>query len=166
MKFNFKKAHLDPAEYEIVIQDLCQKWDAGHELVRKCYAVTEPEVAHHAIRTHILKMHEGAEVYLSDKFQVEVRRTGDDRGVWLSIKRRDKLPIRDWRDLQGIKNALVGRECEAVELFPAESRLVDSANQYHLWAINDPSYRFPFGFNDRLVSEDVIGKSVQRPFEK
>jgi hypothetical protein len=37
--------------------------------------------------------------------------------------------VHDWRDLQRIKNQLVGPECEAVELYPAESRKVDTANQ-------------------------------------
>jgi hypothetical protein len=29
---------------------------------------------------------------------------------WLSIKRRDKLPIHDWRELERIKNEVVGPE--------------------------------------------------------
>lgn len=46
-------------------------------------------------------------------------------------------------DAQRIKNELLGDEYEACELYPAESRLVDGANQFHLWAING---QFPFGF--------------------
>jgi hypothetical protein len=45
-----------------------------------------------------------------------------------------------WRDKQKIKNELFGRERVAVEVFPAESDLVDEANMYHLWVL-------PFGFN-------------------
>lgn len=91
--------------------------------------------------------------YLSTdgRYQVQVRDT--DAYVHLSIKRVDREPVRDWRDLQAIKNALVGEQCEAVELFPAENRLVDSANQYHLFAIRDPDYRFPFGFEQRFVMD-------------
>ena len=55
--------------------------------------------------------------------------------IWLSIKRLDKEPIHDWRDLQRIKNELVGEENEAVELYPKESRMVDQANQFHLWVV-------------------------------
>jgi hypothetical protein len=40
--------------------------------------------------------------------------------VCLSAKRVDREPLQDWRVLQEIKNALVGEECEAIELFPAE----------------------------------------------
>jgi hypothetical protein len=85
---------------------------------------------------------------------------------WLSIKRADREPIRDWRILQAIKNGIVGEEVEAVELYPAESRLVDTANQYHLFALTSPAIRFPFGYRDRLVTETPMGKSKQRPFEK
>lgn len=73
--------------------------------------------------------------------------------VHLSIRSLDRRPARDWRDLQLIKNQLIGPECEAVELFPAEARLVDTANQTHLWGFDDPGHRFPFGFNMRLVDD-------------
>src|SRR5438105_2948014 len=75
-------------------------------------------------------------IFVNSRYQVNVRIMPAvpvfGRYVWLSIKRRDKQPLRSWRDLQRIKNEICGRECEGVELFPAESRLVDSANQYHL----------------------------------
>jgi hypothetical protein len=83
-------------------------------------------------------------------------------GRHLSIKRIDQEPVHDWRDLQRIKNELLGPECEAVELYPAESRLVDSANQYHLWGTADPAFRFGFGFEDRFTSDDS-GSHHQRP---
>lgn len=86
--------------------------------------------------------------------------------VHLSIKRLDREPIHDWRDLQKIKNAIVGEEAEAVELYPAESRLVDAANQYHLWCFR-PGFKLPLGFDTRLVQDhdDGITGSKQRPFE-
>jgi len=65
----------------------------------------------------------------------------------LSIKRIDNKPIHSWRDLQFIKNELVGQECEGLELYPAESRKVDYANQYHLWVFKDKGLRFPVGFS-------------------
>lgn len=71
--------------------------------------------------------------------------------VHLSVKRRDKSAIRDWRHMQRIKNELVGPEYEAVELYPADDRVVDSANQYHLWVVLDKTFRFPFGFGKRFV---------------
>jgi len=87
---------------------------------------------------------------------------------WLSIKRRDKHPIHDWRHLQRIKNELIGRENEGVELYPAESRKVDGANQYHLFVLKEKGMAFPFGFCGRLVTgpeEDARIGARQRPFE-
>jgi hypothetical protein len=104
-------------------------------------------------------------VWRNSRYQVVVRHCGREDSpaiVWLSIKRHDGEPARDWRDLQRLKNELVGTDVEAVELFPAESRLVDNANQSHLWCF--PGFRFPFGFQVRLVSEGTKGVT-QRPFE-
>jgi hypothetical protein len=96
------------------------------------------------------------EIFLNDTYQVNVRRCDTPIGpmLHLSIKRRDREVIRDWRELQEIKNQIVGPEHEGVELFPAESRLVDTANQYHLWvfAATVDEAAFPFGFTERLVS--------------
>ena len=61
----------------------------------------------------------------------------------ISYHRRDRAPIRDWRVGQRIKNQLCGPEWEAIELYPAESRTVDTANEYHMWAMEG---QFPFGF--------------------
>lgn len=103
-------------------------------------------------------------VWCNDVYQVIIRETQTPPDfpsmLWLSIKRLDKEPIHDWRDLQTIKNMLIGEENEAVELYPAESRLVDSANQYHLWVLKDATIRFPFGFNDRVVSDELFNGGV------
>jgi hypothetical protein len=96
-------------------------------------------------------------VYMNDCYQVNVLRVPMPFGpacgdmAWLSIKRRDKAPIHDWRALQEIKNQIVGPEHEGFEVYPAESRLVDTANQYHLWIFLDPRVRLPVGFREREV---------------
>ena len=84
----------------------------------------------------------------------------------LSFKTHDRQPRHDWREMQRIKNELCGEECEAIEIYPSEARLVDTSNQYHLYVFKD--FKIPLGFNERLVSEgDGTGemhKSRQRPF--
>ena len=114
------------------------------------------------------------ECYANSRYQVWVYR-GDsvphDFGtemIWLAIKRLDKEPIHDWRDLQRIKNELVGEENEAMELYPKESRLVDECNQFHLWVFADENKYFPVGWKSRKVggkksAEKIGGK--QRPFD-
>jgi hypothetical protein len=108
---------------------------------------------------------EGCTIFLNNRYQVAARACETPSGpmIHLSIKRRDKLPIHDWRDIQRIKNELVGPEVEGMELYPAESQLVDTANQYHIWCF--PNAKFPFGFHEgRLVSEAMADGSKQRPF--
>lgn len=108
--------------------------------------------------------------FLNDRYQVctrEIEWPGVGAMVHLSIKRLDKEAIHDWRDLQAIKNELVGAECEAIELYPAESRLVDAANQFHLWAFIDPTVRVPIGWTQREVGGAEEAAKIgakQRPF--
>lgn len=66
--------------------------------------------------------------------------------VHISFHRHDKAPVRDWRHAQQIKNDIVGPEAEGIELYPAESRMVDMANQYHLWVLAEG--RWPIGFDE------------------
>jgi hypothetical protein len=110
------------------------------------------------------------EIWQNNKYQVLRRFVGEHPimgKLWhLSIRRMDRgVMNRDWRDLQRIKNEMVGPEAEGVELFPAESRLVDTSNQYHLWVFE--TFKFPFGYKDRLVSDSGVDiGSVQRPFKE
>lgn len=108
-------------------------------------------------------------IFMSDTYQVNVQDVPVEKWglslTWLSIKRRDKEAFHDWRELQQIKNAICGPEREGVELYPAESRLADSANQYHLWVLPEDRM-FPFGFWDRLVSGVSEHGAKQRPFEE
>lgn len=108
-------------------------------------------------------------IFINDMYQVAIYHEKPTSMGWpdmwhLSIRRLDRDCIHDWRELQAIKNDLLGPEAEAVELYPAESRCVDSANQYHLWApiTGQP---WPFGFRKRLVTDLPLGKSVNRPLD-
>lgn len=107
-------------------------------------------------------------IFMNSRYQVNVRECEAVEGppmLHLSIKRLDKGVVHDWRELQRVKNEIVGPEREALEIYPAESRRVDSANQYHLWVLPE-GVRVPFGFDGgRLVIETPGGGAVQRPFE-
>jgi hypothetical protein len=84
-------------------------------------------------------------VWFNDRYQVQL--TELDTGLThLSIRREDRDWPRDWRHFQRIKNELCGEEREACELYPAESRLLDGANQFHLWVL-PAGLRFPFGYD-------------------
>jgi hypothetical protein len=86
--------------------------------------------------------------------------------IELSIRTLDRSARHDWRHFQRIKNELVSPEAEFVEIYPNENRLVDTANQYYLFGVED--WRVPFGFDTRLVSETTEARQTasgkQRPF--
>lgn len=100
-------------------------------------------------------------LYLSEEYQVTMsqpflpREVGWPKVVHLSIIRRDEQPVRNWHDLQTIKNVLVGPEFEAVEVYPAESRLVDMGPNYHLWVFME-QVRVPFGWTKRMVKGEGL----------
>lgn len=120
-------------------------------LVRKTLELY-PETTREQARKNII-FELTKDVYLNDTYQVAVDYL-DDALTHLSIKRIDKEPIHDWRDLQQIKNELCGPEFEGIELYPAESRKVDTANQYHIWVMTQKDFKFPFGFMERLVLDE------------
>jgi hypothetical protein len=109
-----------------------------------------------------------ADLWMNDVYQVDRRDCGPDpaegRMIWLSIKRIDKEPIHDWRDLQRIKSELCGDESEGFELYPAESRVVDTANQYHLWVFTKAKIEVGWQRGERMTPEqaDRVG-AKQRP---
>lgn len=96
----------------------------------------------------------------------------------LSIKRRDRSAIRDWRHLQQIKNDVLGPDAEAVELFPRESRLIDTANEYHLWSLTGQDWPLGWTGEPQIASPDIMeaqnareqaagrdGKGLQRAWQ-
>ena len=80
--------------------------------------------------------------------------------IHLSIRHVTNAAITDFRDFQRIKTELISPDAEAVQIFPAESRLVDSCNQYHLFVFapeedSDQFPPFPIGyFYGRDVAAD------------
>lgn len=144
----FVRSHMPPVTADEVITNL----SAGA-------AITREEAHRQAARMM------AEEVYLNSRYQVQVYRgikpDGFPEVIWLSVKRRDKKAFlgKDWRDLQRVKNELVGPEHEAVELYPAESRLVDTSNQYHLWVFAEAGLRYPFGWAEReVVEQGQVGR--------
>jgi len=104
----------------------------------------------------------------NSRYRVVMRRaqaldTGPDV-IHISIKRLDQRSHIPYRECMRIKDVLCGEEYEGVQLFPARSREVDAANHYHLWLRDDPTYRFPFGFTERLVSDVSVDGVVQEPW--
>ncbi len=84
-------------------------------------------------------------VWANNLYQVNIEFMPENR-AHLIIRRLDKQPIHNWQHFQEIKNALLGPECEAVEIYPKESQLVDEKHHYHLWGFRSPKNSFGIGF--------------------
>jgi hypothetical protein len=118
-------------------------------------------------REHVMKIAADCECYGNNRYTVSVRRCKPQDPehpvlIHLSIHDHDRTASHDWRDLQRIKNDICGPEAEAIEIYPAESRLIDNANEFHLWCWE--GMKIPCGWQERLVSEESIdlGSSKQR----
>ncbi len=87
-------------------------------------------------------------VFVNNLYQVNIEFMPDNF-AHLMIRRIDRQPIHNWGHFQQIKNELLGEQCEAIEIYPKVSRLVDDKNHYHLWGSRSPEFKFPFGIEAR-----------------
>lgn len=125
-----------------------------------------------AARRHWIEEHSKEQVWINEKYQVATIVTEHEyfgSVMQINIRRRDgNVIMRDWREFQDIKNQLAGPECEAIEIYPAESRLIDVANKYHLWCFLDGRL-LPLGWHQGRHVRDDKSKQPglrQRPFPK
>jgi hypothetical protein len=79
---------------------------------------------------------------------------------WLSIKHKENKPHSDWATFQAMKNHFCGPEREAVMLYPGESRLVDMADQYHVFVLPEGCV-MPFGWLGRMATVDTQTEGAQ-----
>lgn len=110
------------------------------------------------------------EQWVNDLYNVAVSKKtqGGILMTVMAITRHDKGPVHNWRHFQLIKNDIIGEDAEAIEIYPSESRLVDTANTY--WLYGFPKGRLlPFGMHDlRNVSGPEVAAitgAVQEPFD-
>ena len=94
------------------------------------------------------------DVYINNLYMCFVERSEDI--IHISFKTHDKKTDAgiSWQHKQWIKNDICGEESEGLEMFPAESRIVNMANQYHLWVLTK-NKKLPFGFCD---GEPLVNK--------
>lgn len=112
---------------------------------------------------------DGSQVWENYLFEVTVRihkegwPLGGGEWVQIGISSKDGEPRHDWREFQRIKNQLLGDEWEAVELYPAESRLLDPSNYYMLWC----APKIPIGkFVGRKIMDSKTCIAPQRDWHK
>lgn len=83
----------------------------------------------------------------------------------LSITAADDSARHDWREFQQLKNYLFTEEHEAVELYPAESRLCDPSNRFYLWVVPFGVIKWGLPFGRNVLDRDQA-IAPQRPFGK
>jgi hypothetical protein len=120
-----------------------------------------------AARTLLEAERQKCEYYVNDLYQVQVAPCGPDNAMLhLCVRRLDGGTIRDWRHLQRIKTELAGPEREGFEIYPRESRLVDTSNKFHIWVLPEGVSIDAIGWQKRDVQytehRDIPGMR-QRP---
>jgi hypothetical protein len=132
---------------------LTQKFHEGHRIVRNGgwpewsnFVLTDGPGSQHCREM-------GCDYWFANsRYQVlvvfEKGGPGAPPAAHLSIKTHDKRCVHDWRDMQRIKNELCGPEADGVEIYPAESRLMDEANQFHIYVMH-PMVELPWGQRER-----------------
>lgn len=88
----------------------------------------------------------------------------DSEYAVLGISSIDETARHDWRDFQRIKNDIVGDEWEGIELYPAESRLVDPSNRFYLWCVPKGVLRYGLPGPRSVKGYGGQGSPPQRPF--
>jgi hypothetical protein len=123
-----RKAPTPKKEWEPLTQTPDWAVKAKHEQVLEQARVTFPGVAVDQLRTP-------AEVWGSSQYTVTVHYLDDNRDgfVEVGIHNYHRTTHVPWRHIQQIKNEVFGPDREAVQLFPAEDRLLDSANEYWIY---------------------------------
>jgi len=112
------------------------------------------------------------EEWHNDTYQVNLRRWSKDPVfgtrsgmIQIGISAIDGTARHDWREFQAIKNQLAGEDCEAFELYPAESRLLDPSNYYTLWCFPGVK-RLQIGHSAREVLDRDESFAPQRQLPK
>ena len=93
--------------------------------------------------------------FVNRLYQVSLNTCGPENDMLhICVRRRDGGAIFDWRHMQEVKNQLAGPEREGFQLFPAESRKVDTSNKYHLFVLPEGARFSGIGWENREVSYD------------
>jgi len=113
---------------------------------------------------------DGYEIYGNDLYTVTVLPLGPVGGKVLSYHRHDRRCGPDWRHEQLIKNQVAGEEAWGVSIYPPESRLLDTANEFWIFCQPAGTFRLPGvpGFHQgrEVATAPVHAESLrrQRPF--
>lgn len=89
-----------------------------------------------SLKTGHPHLHTVQKAYIvDDTYRVYIAYT--EKYTHIRIRRLDNQPIHCFSDFQAIKNEFLGKETEAIEVFPKVSNYIDNSNTYHLFSWPD-----------------------------
>ena len=95
---------------------------------------------------------------------VEIRMGGlPVRAIRLGIQLADQSARHDWRELQRLKNELLGPDWTGIELFPSEAHRNDSSNYWLLWCWPPPNVGRPPLLATGMPYRDVADRGADGP---
>jgi len=130
---------------------LKQKNSAKVALVKSEFPMLSDDEIKHQIRCD--------EMWGNDRYTVTITHLDSrerDGYLEVGVHNHNRTTIMPWSHMQQIKNEIAGPEREAVMMYPAESRLVDTANEYWI-------YVYPIGEAPMMAGLDRDGKEVSVP---
>ena len=110
------------------------------------------------ITDKVLDSQESDETWGNDRYTVSIHFLDGKRDgfVEMGIHNHNRTPHVGWRHMQQIKNEVMGADREAVQIFPSEDRLVDTANEFWLYVY--PTGKAPMRRGKKLGMN--IGRNV------
>lgn len=115
--------------------------------------------------------HRSDECWLNNRYQCLVKYVPNSNPDLpeikkLSIHLRDRGPMRNWRHLQQIKNEVCGELSTGIEVFPPETALTDTANEYHLWVFPEGvDLGFGLGPEPLVTDDDAVEEFNAEPHQ-
>jgi hypothetical protein len=104
-------------------------------------------------RDHILALHPNRNIkhaFVSRDHSVQIsfvfsNKYGRIAHLW--VKRHNGRPT-TWKEMQQIKDELIGGDKVGIEVFPKIENIIDQAPMYHIWVFED----FDFGISDGIFN--------------
>ena len=85
-----------------------------------------PNIKTHPHLKDVIKSYNVDEVYIVYYSKI-------DKYIHLRIRRIDDKPVINYMDIQQIKDDLLGKNVEAIQVFPKRNDFIDNSNTYHIW---------------------------------
>ncbi len=114
-----KSVHRRTAFERKLLRRMAQKWGEWEE---RSHLASHPHAPEGCVQC-----------WVNNKYSVQLIARGELEV--LMVRRHDEGDEYPWRDLQRIKNELVGEDREAVQVFPKQGEVVDVADMAHIWLV-------------------------------